>query len=123
VVHDAGGLVENFPAALPGEKAEVRVFQIEGREQGIEAAEFEKLAAIEGAGSAASIEAGEEAAGAWIDCRIFTMAHPETTILPPALGESRFFAALCGIAEEYLAGDRKHALIGEAGEKRSEEIG
>jgi len=49
VVDDAGGLVKHFPAAFPGHVAEVGVFQIEGREKVVEAAQLEKFAAIEGA--------------------------------------------------------------------------
>ena len=60
VIHDALRLVEHLPAALPGHVAEVGVFQIERREQRIEAAELQKFAPVEGAGSAAAVEAGIE---------------------------------------------------------------
>ncbi len=49
VKHDAARLVEHLPAALPGHVAEVGIFQVEGRQQGIEAAQFEELVAVEGA--------------------------------------------------------------------------
>ena len=61
VVHDAGRLIEHLPPALPGEKSQVRVFQIKRREQRIEPPELEELPAIESARSAAAVEAGEEA--------------------------------------------------------------
>ncbi len=60
VVDHAARLVEHFPAALPGHIAEVGVFQVEGREQLVEAAELEELAPVEGARTAAAVKAGEQ---------------------------------------------------------------
>src|SRR5450759_5852435 len=54
----AGGLVENLPAALPGQIAEIGVFEIEGPEEMIESAEFQELAAVKRGGSTTGIEAG-----------------------------------------------------------------
>ena len=107
VMHDAGGLVENFPAALPGHEAEVGVFQIEGREQFVEAAELQKFAAVERAGSAAAVEAREER----VDGAVFAMADAQHAILPPAFGEAGFFAAFGWIAEENLAGDGEDCFV------------
>src|SRR5262249_34089227 len=101
VVDDAARLIEHFPAALPGHVAEVGVFEVEGFEQAIEATQFEKLDAIEGAASAAAVEAGEEVG----DRIVQAMADTQAAILPPALGEAGLFADLGGIAEEDLAGD------------------
>ena len=50
------------------------------------------------------------------------MAHAQTAILPPSLGQTGFFAALSRVAEEDLAGNRKDPFIGEAIEQRLEEI-
>src|SRR5579864_8981632 len=61
VPDDACGLIEHLPAALPGEKTEVCIFKVKGRENLVESAELEKLAAIECAGSASAVETGEQA--------------------------------------------------------------
>ena len=50
------------------------------------------------------------------------MAHAQRAILPPALSQAGFFAALRRVAEEDLAGDGEHRFVGEAGEQRREEI-
>src|ERR1700722_19778544 len=57
VIHNAGGLVKHLPAALPSQITQVRVFQIEGLVKMIEATQLQKLAAVESAGAAASVEA------------------------------------------------------------------
>ncbi len=64
-------LIEYFPSALPREKTEVGVFQIKGREQLIEAAQFEELRAIVSGRATACIEAREQP----IDRGIVAMAH------------------------------------------------
>ena len=56
VIHDAPRLIQHFPAALPRKITEIGVFQVEGPQELVEAAELEELAAIESAGSAAAIE-------------------------------------------------------------------
>src|SRR5258707_320611 len=56
VIARAGGLVELFPAAFPRNVPEVGIFKIEGRERGVDPAEFQKLFAIEGARPAATVE-------------------------------------------------------------------
>ena len=61
MINDAGRLIERLPTALPGEIADVCVFEIKRREQFVEATEFEKLAAVERAGSTAAVEARKEA--------------------------------------------------------------
>ena len=119
VVDHAARLVEHLPAALPGHVAEVGVFQVEGREQLVEAAEFEELVAVEGAGAAAAVEAREEIGDGGVDA----MAHAQAAILPPALREAGLLAELVGVAEEDLAGDGEDAGIAEAFEQRRKEIG
>src|SRR5690349_8455867 len=66
VIHDAARLIQHLPPALPGHVAEVGVFEIEGLEDAVEAAQLEKLRAIEGAATATAVEAGEEI----VDCRV-----------------------------------------------------
>jgi hypothetical protein len=88
----AGGLIEHLPSAFPGHHAEVGIFEIEGLEEFVEAAECEELAAVEGAGAAAAVEAGEEA----IDALIDAVADAEAAVFPPRLGETSLFANLVG---------------------------
>src|SRR5271168_4558437 len=107
VIHLAGRLVQDFPAAFPGLVAEVGVFEIEGMEQLVESAEFEKFAAIEGAGSAAAVKTRERRLDGVVDA----MTHAQTSVFPPALRETGFFAALFGIAEINLAGDAEDFFI------------
>lgn len=114
----AGGLVEHLPAAFPGHHAEVGILEIEGLEEFVEAAEGEELAAVEGAGAAAAVEAGEETVDALID----PVADAEAAVFPPGLGEAGLFADLLGIAEEDLAGDGEDFFVGEAGEEGGEEV-
>ncbi len=90
VVDDAGGLIEHLPAALPGQEADVGVFEIEGRKEFVEAAQRKELAAVEGAGSAAAVEAGEE----FVDFLVFAMGDAQRAVAPPAAGEAGLFAAL-----------------------------
>src|SRR4051794_6150033 len=77
VMHDAGGLVEHFPAAFPGQIAEIGVFEIKGREEVIEAAEFKEFAAIESATAAAAVEAGKQSGSSCIHRSILTMADAQ----------------------------------------------
>ncbi len=127
MVHHAGGLVEHLPAALPGEESEVGIFEVERSEKRIEAAELEEFPAIECARSATAIEAGEQAVGTLIgtliELGIFAMAYSQPAILPPAMGQAGFFAALRTLPEEDLAGYRKNLIIGESGEKRRGDAG
>ena len=88
VMHHAGGLIEHLPAALPGQKTQVGVFQIERRQQFVEAAQLEKLPPVERARAATAVKAWKQA----IDRRVLAMAHAQTAVLPPALGQSRFLA-------------------------------
>ena len=118
VEHTAGGLIEHLPATFPGHHAEVGIFEIEGLEEFVKAAECEELAAVEGAGAAAAVEAGEEAVDALIDA----VADAEAAVFPPRLGEACLFAHLLGIAEENLAGDGEDLFVGEAGEEGGEEV-
>src|SRR5205823_4598690 len=60
VVYDATRLVKHLPAAFPGHVAEIRIFQVKGLQQPVEAAELEKLRAAEGTTAAAAVETGEE---------------------------------------------------------------
>ena len=119
VVYDATRLIEHFPAALPGHIAQVTVFQVEGLQQPVEAAQFEELFAIEGAGTAAAVEAREEIRHARVD----SVAHAQTAVFPPALREAGFLAELGGVAEKDLAGDGEDAGVAEAVEKRRQKIG
>src|SRR5579862_6018078 len=83
----------------------------------IEAAEFKKLAAVEGAGSAAAVEAGEEIGDAVVDA----VSDAQRAILPPALREAGLLTLSGGIAEENLAGDGEDGGVGEAIEERLQE--
>src|ERR1700731_713970 len=98
VVHDAARLIENFPTAFPALIAKVGVFQIKRPKQLVEAAQLEKLPAVEGAGSAAAVEARKGLGNSWID----GVTQAQAAILPPALRQSGFFAQLGRIAEEDL---------------------
>src|SRR5262245_46482431 len=96
VIDHAGRLVENFPAALPGEISKVGVFQIKGLEQFVKAAQFQKLLAVERAGSSASVKAGIKLA----DPGFGTVAHAQSTLEPPAFRQAGFFARLVGVGKE-----------------------
>src|SRR6266571_520526 len=67
VIDLAVRLVEHFPTALPGHVAQIRIFEIKRSEQRIEAAQLQKFAAIEGAGSAATIKTGIEVCDSGVD--------------------------------------------------------
>src|ERR1019366_6532177 len=71
VIHHAARLVPHLPAALPRHIAEAGVFQVERFEQRIETPELQELAAVERAGSAAAVEAGEKV----VDRGVDAMAH------------------------------------------------
>ncbi len=117
VVNHAARLVENLPTALPGHVSQVGVFQVEGRQQPVEAAQTQKFSAVEGAGAAAAVEARKEAVHGIVDA----VAHPQAAILPPALGEPGFLAHPGGIAEKNLAGDGEDQRIVEAFQQRRKE--
>ncbi len=57
VKHHARGLIQVLPASLPRHVAEVGVFQIERREQFVEAPQLQKLSPVKSAGAASSIGA------------------------------------------------------------------
>ncbi len=99
VVNHATRLVEHLPAALPGHVAQVAVFQVEGRQQWVEAAQFEEFLAVERARSAAAIEAREEIGHAGVDA----VTHAQAAVFPPALRKAGFLAELGGVAEKNLA--------------------
>src|SRR5262245_30698848 len=103
VEHDAAGLVENLPAALPGHVAEIGVFEIERPQEMVEAAQLEEFRPVKGAGSASPIKAGIQAG----DLIVKTVANTQAAVLPPPLGQARFFANFFGIAEEDLTGNGK----------------
>src|ERR1035437_7822441 len=84
VEYHAARLVQDLPTALPCHVAEVGVFQVEGFQQPVESAEFEKLRAVEGATAAAAVEAGEEV----VDCIVDAVPDTQAAVLPPALGEA-----------------------------------
>src|SRR5580698_6468772 len=84
VIDDAGRLIHRFPAAFPGEVAEVGVFEIEGREDFVESAELEKFTSIECAGTTAAIGAGIEIPNLFVGA----MANAERTLLPPRFSEA-----------------------------------
>ena len=91
VIHHAARLVEHLPAALPGQVAEVGVFQVKGRQQLVEAAELEELAPVEGARAAAAVEARKEAVDAPGRCDGARAGrHPATS-----LASARFLRAAC----------------------------
>src|SRR5262249_50875949 len=119
VIHDAARLIQHLPAAFPRHVAEVGVFQVERFEQTVESTEFEKLGAIEGAASAAAVEAREELGDAGINA----VAHAQTAILPPALGEAGFFTELVRVAEKNLAGYGEDVGVRKTFQERSEEVG
>ncbi len=56
MINHAGRLVENLPAALPRQVAEIRVFQVEGCEDTVKSTEFKEFPAVDRAGTAATIE-------------------------------------------------------------------
>src|SRR5579862_2168496 len=60
VIHDAGGLIEYFPAAFPRQISEVCVFQVERLVQRIEGAQLQHFSAIKGAGATAAVETGKQ---------------------------------------------------------------
>src|SRR6266852_6163925 len=99
VIHHAASLIEDLPSAFPSLVAEIGVFQIERAKQLVEAAQLEKLSAIESAGAAAAIEAREGLSNRSVDA----MAYPQAATLPPALRQPGFFAQLHWIAEKDLA--------------------
>ena len=107
VIHHAARLIQHLPAALPRQVAEVGVFQIEGREQFVEAAQLQEFPPVEGAGSAAAVEAGKQT----VDGRVDAMPHAQAAILPPALRQAGFFAQLGRVAKEDLAGDGEDAFV------------
>src|SRR5215469_18580354 len=84
VINDTRRLVEHLPAALPGQITQVRVFQIERLEQFVEAAELEKLPAVEGARSAAAIEARIQFANRGF----LAMAYFQGALQPPAFRQA-----------------------------------
>ena len=108
MVDDAGGLIVNLPAALPCQVADVGVFEVEGGEEVVEAAEGEEFVAMEGAGTAAAVEAGEES----VDVFVFAMADAEAAIGPPALRETGFFAAFGFVAQEDLTAYGEDGWVG-----------
>src|SRR2546423_6183699 len=57
MIHDALRLIENFPAALPGQITEVGILEVKRLEQRVKAAQLEEFSPVEGAGTAASVEA------------------------------------------------------------------
>ena len=119
VIHDAARLVEHFPAALPGQVAEVGVFQIEGREQLVEAAQLEKLAAIERAGSAAAVEARIEI----VDGRDRRDGARAGRRSPTSLASGRFLRAACsGSLKKIWQETAKTFSSVKAVEQRREEI-
>ena len=118
VVDHAARLVKHLPAALPGHIAQVAVFQVEGLQQPVETAQFEKLFAIECARAAAAVEAREQIGHGWVDA----VAHAQSAVFPPALREAGFLAKLGGVAEKDLARDGEDAGFAEAIEKRRQKI-
>ncbi len=92
VINHARRLIQNLPAALPREKAQIRVLEIEGRKQRIESAELEKFAAIECARASAAVKARIESA----DLRVYAMPDPQPALLPPALRKAGLLAQLAG---------------------------
>src|ERR1700719_2323624 len=118
VIYDTARLVKNFPTALPSLVAEIGVFEIEGPEQLIEATQLQKLAAIECAGSAAPVKAGERFCNRGVN----PMPDAQAAVLPPALRQPGFFPQFRRIAEENLARDREYLFVGESVEQRGEEI-
>ena len=119
MVDHAARLVEHFPAALPRHVAQVRVFEVEGREQPVEAAQLMEFAPVESAGSSAAVEAGKQPGNG----RVNAVTHTQRAILPAALREAGFFANLPGVFEKDLAGDGEHRRVGEAFEQGAEKIG
>ena len=118
VEHHAARLVQHLPPALPRHVAQVGVFQVEGLQQLVESAELEKLATVEGATSAAAVEAGKEV----VDCVVDAMAHAQAAVLPPALRQAGLFADFGRIGEEDLAGYREDFGIAEAFQQRRQEV-
>src|SRR5882724_3088345 len=80
VIDDAVRLVQHFPSALPREKSEVGVFQVERRKKFVESAQLQKFPAIERAGSAAAVEARVQVA----NLRVDVMAHSQSALMPPS---------------------------------------
>ena len=119
VEHHAARLVVHLPAPLPRHETQVRVLQVEGFQQTVEAAEFEELGAVEGAAAAAAVEAGVEI----VDCAVDAVAYAQAAVLPPALRKAGLLADLGCIGEENLAGDGEDFGIAEALEQRRQEIG
>src|SRR5690348_12338308 len=119
VEYHAARLVVDLPAALPRYETQVRVLQVEGFQQRVEAAEFEELGAVESAAPAAAVEAGIEI----VDCPVDAVAYAQAAILPPALREARLFADLGRVGEEDLAGNGEDFGIAEAFEQRRKKIG
>src|SRR5579862_7499484 len=118
VINDALGLIQYFPAALPGLVTEIGVFEIKRAKQLVESAEREELSAVESAGTSAAIEAGKS----FRDRRVYAMPHAQAAILPPALRQPGLFPKLGGVAEKNLTGNGKDFFVREAREKRREKI-
>ena len=118
VIDDAARMVHHLPPLFPSHVSEVCVFQIEGSEQLVKTTELEKFSTVEGARSAAAIEARVRLRYRLVD----TVPDAKTAILPPTLRETRFLAQLGWIAEEDLAGDGEHPGVCERFQQRLEEI-
>ncbi len=110
VEYHAAWLVVDLPAPLPRHETEVRVLQVEGFQQTVEAAEFEEFGAVESAAAAAAVEAGVEI----VDCAIDAVANSQAAVLPPALREAGLLADLGCIGEEDLARHGEDFGIAEA---------
>src|SRR6476661_4692294 len=62
VINNAARFIQHLPSAFPCHEPEVRVFQVERREQRIESAELEEFTPVESARSTPSVEARKKAA-------------------------------------------------------------
>src|SRR5208283_71828 len=116
--HNTSRLVENLPSALPCHEAQISVFIVEGPEEMVKTAQFLEFPAVEGAGTATRIEAGENRS----DCVVDPMPNLEPAVLPPSLGEAGFLPALARIRKEDLAGDGENLRIAEVHQQRLQEI-
>src|SRR6185503_9548313 len=79
VIDHAGRLVQNFPAAFPGEITKIGVFQVKRFEQLVKAAQLQEFLTVEGAGPTAAVETGIQAR----DVRFRTVPHVQSSLEPP----------------------------------------
>ena len=120
VIDDAARLIEHLPAALPGQVAEVGVFQIErarAADRSRPARETSRGRTRRSRRRRRSRDRGRRSASS-MRCRTRRPPSSHQPCVRPVSSRR-----LAGIAEKDLAGDGEDFVVGEAVEQRREEIG